>query len=355
MTTLELKQLHLDVFSGRSSYIPLLVDVKGPPAGHTDWDQVHDPAKMLESFLSRTENTLRVDSDWIPGIDCGFAQALPYSVFGASPEQTNWGEIAVKAIFSSIEEALEVEPVLCGGYYERTDYHLRYLIDQVPRGIEVRTDLHFSPLDIGVMLRGGDFYLDLMEKPEKAMLFMNRWLRVLIEHTRLSKGIIGEDMDCGLNARGLFMPGIRVVWDAIVNLQPDLIEKMMIPHAAEIRKNFGPVLIHYCTGNDTGGYVSPTSHVLRTIRHSRNFLAIDNHNGYQSACNGDAELLLQSDIGVVTRITPDDIRRLDELCREPFFATVPRENGRPLAFALTVDSVEEGRELISLWRQRFGY
>ncbi len=76
MTTHELKQLHLDVFSGRSSYIPLLVNVKGPWGGHTDWDQIHDPAKALETFLLHNENTLRMDSDKIPAIGCGFAQLI---------------------------------------------------------------------------------------------------------------------------------------------------------------------------------------------------------------------------------------------------------------------------------------
>jgi len=118
---------------------------------------------------------------------------------------------------------------------------------------------------------------------------MNRWLKVLIEHTRLCKEIIDEDEECGLNCRGMFMPGIQVVWDTIVNLQLSVIETMVMPHAGEIRKNFGPVLIHYCTGNDTGGFYAETKHVLRMLQHSKDFLATDNHNGYESACNGDAE------------------------------------------------------------------
>ncbi len=353
MTTHELKQLHLDVFSGRSSYIPLLVNVKGPWGGHTDWDQVHDPAKALETFLLHNENTLRMDSDKIPAIGCGFAQIMPHIAFGAQPELTNSGEIAVKAVFSNIDEALEVEPALGGEWFDRTVDHLGYLMDHVPPGVEVMADLHFSPLDVGVMLRGSGFYLDLMAEPDKATLFMNRWLKVLIEHTRLCKEIIGEDKECGLNCRGMFMPGIRVVWDAIVNLQPSLIETMMMPHAAEIRKNFGPVLIHYCTGNDTGGFCAETKHVLRTIQHSKDFLAIDNHNGRESACNGDAELLLQSEMGVITLITSEEVQQVGKLCMEPFFADVPRKNGRPLAFALTVDSVAEGRELFDMWRQQF--
>ena len=243
--------------------------------------------------------------------------------------------------------------MLGGEWYDRAEDHLRYLNDHVPPGIGIKTPLHVSPLDTCVLLRGGDFYCDLMEKPEKSMLLMDRCLEVFIELTRRFKGIIGEDMDCGLSPRGLFLPVIRVVWDAIVNLQPALIERMMFPLAAEIRKHFGRILIHYCTNNDTGGCVASTSHVLRTVRNSDDFLSIDNHGGYESACIGDPELLLQSDVGVVTPIEADDIRRLDELCKEPFFATVPRKNGRPLAFALAVDSVEEGRELFDLWRQRF--
>ena len=101
MTLRDLRQLHLDVFSGRSSYIPLLVHVKGP-GEHTVWDQMYDPAKALESFVSSSENTLRVDSDLIPGITSNFTLALIPALFGGLTELEQWGDVKIRAIFSTV-------------------------------------------------------------------------------------------------------------------------------------------------------------------------------------------------------------------------------------------------------------
>jgi len=103
MTILELRQLHLDVFTGRSSYIRLLVHVKGP-GGHTVWHQMYDPAKALESFMSSGENTLRVDSDLMPGKHSNFSLALMPALFGGRPELGQWGHLQATLYPPSLSE-----------------------------------------------------------------------------------------------------------------------------------------------------------------------------------------------------------------------------------------------------------
>ncbi len=342
-------ETHLRCFRGESDYIPLAVKAQGDPPPFTLWEAMEDPRCAVENFLAINGRSLQVRSDWSPAIESNFLESLVPSLFGAQLHQSPGGLIEVRPFLDSLADPRACRmPDLGGGLAGAAFAHLEYLLGHPVPGVPVSISRFASPLDYAVMMRGGDFYLDLLTEPEAA----DEWLSLIAETTirliRRFKAIAGEPADSQITVRGFHFPGIRLTADAIVNLSPDLIRRFLFPRFEQFADAFGSVMLHYCT------LPAPAGHVLPILRECPAVRCVDNWQGYRTFFDAGASGMLQNSIAVCTDLTEEQARDPNVFLREePFYSEVPRAGGRGIAASYTADSIGEGQEIYSRWRRHF--
>ena len=250
-----------------------------------------------------------------------------------------WILLIVLLIFDDLETPLEMGEIdLYGGEMENALGHIAYLRENAPDWLYVNPSRFMAPLDYAVILRGGDFYYELYEEPERAIAFLEKLADVTIQAIQLVKQAAGQPMDAFMTPRGYLYPGIRLIGDAVVNLSPAMIEEIMCPLYRRFQRVFGRVMLHYCCTP------APSTHVLGALKRGGGVDCVDNWQGYETLVP--PELETQADIGICTDIPKDWILN-GHVENTPFFTV----KERVLASSTKCSSVEEGREIWAAWNR----
>lgn len=334
------KQMHKDVFRRKTHYIPLAVNVLTGSLPYTGYEALRDPQKAIANAEAQHGETRKVRSDILPWMESNFMECLVPSIFGAQTYESPGGLIDVKPIFGDIYETEKVEITdIFRGEMENAVRHLEYMRDHAPDWLYLNPTRPMSPLDYAVVMRGGEFYLDLAMEPELSMRFMEKITDVTIHTIKCFKEILGQPMDECVTVRGYCYPGIRLTGDAIVNLSPAMIEEMMCPLYKRFEEEFGAVMLHYCC------LPAPSGHVIGGLAAGGGINCVDNWQGYQTLFNKESNVL-QTDIGICTDVTKEQILS-GSLVHDPFFTL----EGRPLVCSTAVDTVEEGKRVYEKWQE----
>lgn len=329
--------LHRAVFEKKSDYQPLIIDLKRMTPLPAPIDALRCPERALEDAVSTYERVRNVGSDGIPFVESNFLEVLVPTLFGAKTHVAPGGLIDVKPIFNDLQEALGGGDVdLYGGEMENALRHIEFLKNNAPDWLYVNPSRFMAPLDYAVVLRGGDFYFELYEEPEMAAAFMEKIADVTIRAIRLVKEAAGQPLNEFMTPRGYLYPGIRLTGDAVVNLSPAMIEKIMCPLYQRFEQEFGRVMLHYCCTP------APSTHVLGALMQGGGVDCVDNWQGYQTLVP--AELETQSAIGICTDIPEDWI--LDGTAMHNAFFDV---RGRVLASSTVCADAAKGNELWKAW------
>ena len=340
------KQLHKRVFRGETDYIPLCVNVTAPEVPrHTNYAAMLDPAKAIFNAENTYANTKEVGSDVVPMVESNFMECLVPSIFGAQTYESAGGLIDAKPFISSVSQMSEINVTdIFNAEMEAAIKHLEYLKANAPEWLYVNHSRPMSPLDYAVIMRGGDFYLDLAMEPELCVEFLRKIADVTIKTTNEFKKIIDQPSDEFATVRGLIFPGIRLTGDAVVNLSPTMIEEIMCPIYREFECEFGAAMLHYCCTP------APSGHVIGALASGGGINCVDNWQGYRTFFNADCDVAdtLQTDIGICTDITKEQI--LSGEIANDIFITL---KGRPLTCTTHVDTVDEGKRVYEKWQEMF--
>ena len=349
------KKMYLDVFTGKSDYIPLAVKVDtkiAPDKMYNDWAGLLDPQKAIDTFMKRDHLSMQVDSDWIPVIESNFLYYLVPSIFGAEVAETISGDAGFKPFIRDIRETEGMELNVFGEAYEKVVAHIKYLRANVIEGVTVNMPRFLSTLDAGVLFRGGGFYEDILMEPELSSKFMDKVNEVTIKFIKALKIVTDEDTNSQVTIRGVNFPGIRLTGDCIVNLSPKMIKEIMFGVYDRFADEIGPVMLHYCTGGSA--YPAPAGHVITTLLDCPSVKCVDNWHGYRSTFDEKGTGLMQNKISICTDLPPEEVGNVEKLMTEnPFFSEVPRKGGRGIAATVTVDGVDEGKRLYDKWVNYF--
>ena len=336
-----MKELHYKVINREITYKPLLVNVKPkkPIPGYTVHDMMRDPTKALEHRIAALSETIKVKSDFIPFVESNFIETLIPSIFGAQVHVAPGGSVDVRPCFKDIHETenIRVDDIF-RGETENAVRHLEFLKNNAPDYLYISPTRPMSPLDNAVVLRGSDFYADLLAEPELSIGFMEKIADVTIETIKCFKRIMNQPLDECLTIRGHYFPGIRVSGDAVVNLSPAMIENIMCPFYKKFGREFGCVMLHYCCTP------APSTHVAPALAKGGGISAVDNWQGYKTILN--REDYFQETLGVCT-----DAKKEDILDRKIFNDEFVMFGGRPLIVSVNVDSADEGLEVYDIWRK----
>ncbi len=342
------KQMYFDVFNRKTNYIPLIIKLEPLPQKVTNYEALMDARKALEEQVYQYERMKDMQSDFIIALESNFLECLLPSLFGAELFVSPGGFLDCKAIFSDVEQLRDIKmPDLNGGFMPHAIKHLTYLRDNVPDWMIAQISRMISPLDTAIVLRGGDFFLDLIDEPEIVANFLDIITDTTIAVVKILKDIINEPYNEQITVRGAYYPGLRLTNDSIVNFSPEMIEEFYFPCLKKMHAEFGKLMLHYCCTP------APSGHVIEALLRCDYVDAIDNWQGYETFFRND-EIVVQDKISICTDLPYEAVDNFDEYIKDkPFFKDVMRKNGRALTITTKVKTVQEGNALYQKWQKNF--
>ena len=349
MNSEEIKRMHYDVIDGKTNYIPLIINtgVKNP-INLTPYESMINPEKHMQATLNNRANDILFPADREIVVESNYLENLIPSMFGAETHISPGGLIAVKPCFDKIPEADELQ--IGKGALDKAAKHLLTLKKLCPESLKLAITRFMSPLDYAVVMRGGDFYADIISEPEKSMEFMNKIADVTLETFYYMKGLLGENIFEQLSvARGLYVRGTRLTGDSIVNLSPATIEKVMIPVFKRFHDALSGLMLHYCC------LPSPSGHVLPTLAKFPGVVdTVDNWQGIDTFFNEKKDGLTQDKVAICFDISYEEASDIEKLFEQPIFKTVPRKGGRGLFIGVCSPTLDASKRLYDKWQIYFG-
>ena len=352
---MDLKQLHFDVMQGRSDYIPLVINTKPTESDFREypyekiptlWENMHNPKMYIDTCVYNNSQNIKLKTDRELVLESNFLESLIPSMFGAELYQSPGGYIDVKPIISDISEAEEL--IIQDGQFDMALEHLKYLKRNTPDFMKVSITRFMSPLDYAIVMRGGDFYMDLLIEPEKSLAFLNRIVDLTIKTLKRFKEEINEDYREQItSARGLYVQGTRLTGDAIVNLSPSLIKNVLSPLFERFKNELGGVMLHYCCTP------APAGHVLPTLAECNSISCVDNWQGYQSYFNEKQDGLLQDKVSMCFDLDIEEVENVEKLMENPLFRDVKRKGGRGIVVMAHSDDIERSKKVYENWKNYF--
>ncbi len=336
------KTLHKKFFNREIQMTPALVNVLPGGKGYTYFEARRDPQKAIDNAVARFSKTMEINEFLMPTMESNFMETLIPSIFGAKVYESPGGYVDVKPIFESIydTEKINVDDIFNAEMEEATK-HLEYLYKNAPDYIYVNPTRPLSPLDSAAIMCGGEIYAALLEEPELSLEFLNKITDVTIKTIKHFKKVINQPLDECANQRGLLYPGLRLTGDAVVNLSPDMIVDIMCPIYKRFQKEFGKIMLHYCTTP------APSQHVIPALIRGGGIDAVDNWQGYESIIN--KEDYFQTELGMCTDLKKAYIFG-DEIKNDEFLAF----KGRPLVLSAWADDIEQGKRIFDILGNLFG-
>jgi hypothetical protein len=352
---MDLKQLHFDVIGGKSDYIPLVINTAPAQEDFKDyqyekmptlWDNMHNPQWYIDTCIYNHKQNMKLKTDRELVIESNFLESLIPSMFGAEMYQSAGGYIDVKPIISDIEEAEGL--VVSDGQFDMALEHLKFLKNNTPEDFKVAITRFMAPLDVAVVMRGGDFYLDLLIETEKSIDFLNKITDVTLKTLKRFKAEIGESYrEQVTTARGIYSQGTRLTGDAIVNVSPDIIKNILNPVYKRFKDELGGVMLHYCC------LPAPSGHVLPTLAECDSIICVDNWQGYQSYFNKEQYGLLQDKVSMCFDLSIEEVENVEKLMENPLFRDVKRKSGRGLIVMAHSNDIEHSKKVYDNWRNYF--
>ena len=335
-------ELHRSVFEKKQNKKLLCVDVEAKAAlPHTFFEVLKEPKKAIENAEVAYEKTKMVESDKILFVESNFLEVLVPSIFGAKIHEAPGGFIDVRPIFNDIYETEDVNITdIFSGEMENAIKHLTYLKENAPEYFYLSPTRQLSPLDCAIVLCGGEFYTELYAEPELATAFMEKICDVTIKVSKEFKKLINQPIDECITPRGYLFGGIRLTGDSVVNLSPNMIQKIMCPLYKRFEEEFSSVMLHYCC------MPAPSAHVAPALAEGGGITWVDNWQGYKTILK--EEDYLRTDIGICTDIDKNLILSGDIL-KDEFFTI-----DRPLVSSTRCATVEEGKAVYEKWQEYFG-
>lgn len=350
---MNIEQMHYEVLEGKSDYMPLVIRMK--PEGYgmfenphniSAWESMHNPQLHIDTFLKNNENNLKLPTDRVIAIESNFLESLIPSMFGAHAYASPGGYIDVKPILDDIADFESLEIV--EGQLKQAEKHLIYLKNNIPDNIHLVPTRFMSPLDYGVVMRGGDFYLDLLVEPELSMKFMEKIADLSIKTMKHFKDIIGEPYDKQVTvASGFWFHGTRLTGDSIVNVSPDVIKNMLNPIFNKFKQELGGVMLHYCCAP------APSGHVLPTLAECDSVRCVDNWQGYKTYFNENEDGMLQDKVSMFADFSFDEVSDIENFLKQDIFEKVKRKGGRGFVVRTDCSDLDKAKALYDKWQNYF--
>ena len=262
-----IRQKHLASWTWRKDAMPTLAIWVNAPAHREGltYDRLLDHQAIFEYQSAVLADTMSIGSDVLPVLPINhFGVALQSSMFGAEltipdVEVTALQNVGpwVKPIFLTAEAMADAQvPPISSGLMPHVIKAVEYYRDNAPDGVTVVTPFRLGPFTLAELLRGPKFYEDLCDHPEQAHHLLSVCADTVIAVEKFLRGLLGQSHSESITNFGIYLPGVRVNDDSLMNLSPSMIREFAVPYFRRIAREFGRTLVHYCsTPSNTGEHV----------------------------------------------------------------------------------------------------
>lgn len=354
---------HGEMFAGRGTYVPLGLSLRNAFSINR-FEYLHDPEALLANELAKASAQAAIGSDIVPCLVVRHDPVVLPLLFGGEVANVG-GRPMFEPFLPDLESLPLAVPSLDAGIASQVYRTLEFFRSRAPAGMFVCKPPQLDPFDAALLMRGSDLLLEMVEQPAA----VERLLRVVTEafvalETRF-KSIVGEPRHQSVTYLGTVIPGVRVAADSLVNLSPEMIRRFCFPIFERLAREFGGVLVHYCPSPVLKYY-----HVLATLCECPSVIGIDTSGGIDyfdhpdNPARLDPRLTQVADCALRRTETPSNVPdrhpNINRFTVRPWagvpawlggdYMTRHRTQGRGVVLRATVDSIEEGRELLELWR-----
>lgn len=361
------RRRHLSVFAGTCRYIPLGLSLRNRFSINR-YEYFTDHRKMFENEMEKALAVRAIGSDMIPCLALRHDPVVLLSMFGGEVENIG-GRPMAAPVFASLDAARKLEaPGLEAGILPEIARACRYFRGHAPPDVALCTPPETDPFDVLLLLFGSSIFVEMNDRPELVDRALDVITTTFIEVQRYLKALVGEPAREKVTYLGTCIPGIRVAADALVNLSPGMIRRFAWPVFGRLADAFGGVLVHYCPSPALKYY-----HVVPPLLDCPSVLGIDTSGGIDYFDSEENPRRLATGTALVAECAftrpgqppsePDsspNINRPRERSWDEIdawlngeFMGLSRQGRRGLILRACVPSIEEGRELYALWREKF--
>jgi hypothetical protein len=339
------------------AYIPLGIIVNDPAhLTGISYDRWLEPEPFFEAQAKALRDTLLVGSDCLPALGMNhLGDVLIPTMFGARlfvPEEM--GESAQDTgatpwpVLGRIGEVDELRmPEMSDGLMPRFAEIARLWRAWAPEWIRIVTPFPLGPFSLAMELRGSDLLVDLFDDPERCHRLLKICAEAQIRTERHLQGILGSPGDPPLSNFGVRTLGRRIGDDSIITLSPGYIRQFAVPHLEMIARELGAATIHFCTLVDhrADQVFEPLADSPLISTASSQF-AFQYYESHLSSLRG--RLSIESLYGTAREYLAEQWGSFRGWAEE-FVPRFKNESGLVL-YVFDVTSVDEGRELWSIWQ-----
>jgi len=348
---------HLKAFQWEpQGWIPLGLIVNDPRHSRgISLGQWMDADVFLELQARMLRDTLEVGSDITPSIGLNhLGNALYPSVFGAPIRIPDDQVISIQdsgpwiyPVLPDIEavDDLTFSPIpselVCEA--ERFMAHYRR---RLPPWVHVVSPAKLGPFSLAELLRGSDFYLDLAVDPVRCRRLLELCTASLIQIEQYLRAAVDQAPDAHYSEFGIRGPGIRIGEDSLINISPDMMREVALPHIGQMAQAFGGrSYVHFCSLENSRG-----EQVYDVLADDPRVFAASSQFGFEyyerNVDRLEHRLAVESLYGDGASYVLEQHGSFENWARD----FVPRFKDRSgLVLYFEVSSVEEGKRLWDVW------
>jgi hypothetical protein len=205
-----------------------------------------------------------------------------------------------------------------------------------------------GPFSAALELRGFDFLQDMVEHPDLSSRLISMCARAQVEIEKGIRSLTGEPLDRHVTNFGILGAGLRLGDDSMVNLSPKMIRDFCLP-AYDVTNELmgGRGHVHFCSLVH-----SRFEHIYPVLAEASGVSVVSSQFGFEYYEDHVAELrgrlAVESFYGDAYHYVQDKHGSFSDWAND-FVGRFKNESG--LVLYCTVQSVEEGQELWSIWNK----
>jgi len=355
----EIARLHVNALNWRSQgRIPLGIHVVNPEyargLSYADW---LNPEPFFEYQIKMLADTLAVGSDLLPHVAINhLGNAVLTSMFGAAQFMPEGSSASLQdvgptplPVFSAIEETEGLAlPSLDAGIMPQVRRLVQYYRERLPKWVHVVAPMPSGPFSTALELRGFDFLMDMVERPDLAARLIETCARLQVEVETDIRRLTGEPLDRHVSNFGVMGAGLRLGDDSMVNLSPAMIRDFCLPAFDLVNRRMGGKgHIHFCSlPHSRFEQIYPAMAAASGVAVVSSQFGFEYYARHLEELRG--RLAVESFYGDAYRYVCEKHGSFADWAND----FVPRyKNEFGLVLYCTVASVEEGRRLWSIWNQ----
>ena len=355
----EIARMHRAAFNwipqGR---IPLGIHVVNPDlAGDLSYADWLEPEPFLEFQRRVLIDTLSVGSDLLPVVAINhLGEATLTSMFGAEqymPADTSATLQDVGPtplpVFSSIEEVDTLSmPGMQDGIVPQVRAFVAYYRRHLPDWVTPVAPMPTGPFSAAMALRGSEFLLDLTRDPVRCARLIETCATVQARLEFHLREAAGTSLQEHVTNFGVLGAGLRLGDDSVVNISPRMIAEFCLPVCRLVNKLCGGRgHIHFCSLPH-----SRHEHVYEALLDATEVAVVSSQFGFEYYKDHLDELRHRLAVESFYGDAYSYVRETYGSFRSWALEFVPRfKNASGLVLYCQVDSIEEGREIWSIWQE----